>query len=67
MHLTEKIFKPIVNKQPFMLLAAPDNLAYLKSYGFKTYYCLKDGDKDRRSIKERASECNLKIIKLIKP
>ena len=37
LHLTEKIFKPIVSKQPFMLLAAPGNLAYLKSYGFKTF------------------------------
>ena len=37
LHLTEKIFKPIANKQPFMLLAAPGNLAYLKSYGFKTF------------------------------
>jgi hypothetical protein len=37
LHLTEKIFKPIVSKQPFMLLAAPGNLAYLKGYGFKTF------------------------------
>ena len=37
LHLTEKIFKPIVSKQPFILLAAPGNLAYLKSYGFKTF------------------------------
>lgn len=37
LHLTEKIFKPIVSKQPFMLLAAPGNLAYIKSYGFKTF------------------------------
>ena len=37
LHLTEKIFKPIVSKQPFMLLSAPGNLAYLKSYGFKTF------------------------------
>jgi hypothetical protein len=37
LHLTEKIFKPIVMKQPFMLVAAPGNLAYLKSYGFKTF------------------------------
>ena len=37
LHLTEKIFKPIVSKQPFMLLASPGNLAYLKSYGFKTF------------------------------
>jgi hypothetical protein len=37
LHLTEKIFKPIAMKQPFMLLAAPGNLAYLKRYGFKTF------------------------------
>jgi hypothetical protein len=37
LHLTEKIFKPIASKQPFMLLAAHGNLAYLKSYGFKTF------------------------------
>jgi len=37
LHLTEKIFKPIVMKQPFMLVAASGNLAYLKSYGFKTF------------------------------
>ncbi len=37
LHLTEKIFKPIVSKQPFMLLAAPGNLKYLRSYGFKTF------------------------------
>jgi hypothetical protein len=37
LHLTEKIFKPIVARRPFMLAGAPGNLAYLKSYGFKTF------------------------------
>jgi hypothetical protein len=37
LHLTEKIFKPIVSKRPFILVAAPGNLAYLKRYGFKTF------------------------------
>jgi len=37
LHLTEKTFKPIVSKQPFILLAAPGNLAYLKHYGFKSF------------------------------
>ena len=37
LHLTEKIFKPIVAQRPFMLAAAPGNLAYLTSYGFKTF------------------------------
>jgi hypothetical protein len=36
-HLTEKIFKPIVARTPFLLLAGPGNLAYLRSYGFKTF------------------------------
>ena len=36
-HLTEKIFKPIVARQPFVLLGCVDNLKYLKSYGFKTF------------------------------
>ena len=37
LHLTEKTFKPIVSRRPFFLVAAPGNLAYLKSYGFKTF------------------------------
>lgn len=37
LHLTEKIFKPIAVQRPFILVAAPGNLAYLKSYGFKTF------------------------------
>lgn len=36
-HLTEKIFKPIVAKQPFILAGSAHNLDYLKSYGFKTF------------------------------
>ena len=47
LHLTEKIFKPIVSKQPFMLLAAPGNLDYLKSYGFKTFDGIIDESYDR--------------------
>lgn len=37
LHLTEKIFKPIVMKRPFMLLGAVGNLEYLRCYGFKTF------------------------------
>lgn len=36
-HLTEKIFKPIVMRQPFVLVGCAHNLDYLKSYGFKTF------------------------------
>lgn len=37
LHLTEKVFKPIVAKRPFLLVAAPGNLSYLKRYGFRTF------------------------------
>jgi hypothetical protein len=37
LHLTEKIFKPVVARRPFILVGAPGNLAYLKSYGFRTF------------------------------
>jgi len=37
LHLTEKTFKPIVAQRPFVLAAAPGNLAYLRSYGFRTF------------------------------
>jgi hypothetical protein len=36
-HLTEKIFKPIVSRMPFVLVGPAHNLAYLRSYGFRTF------------------------------
>lgn len=36
-HLTEKTFKPIIAKMPFILMAGAGNLAYLRKYGFKTF------------------------------
>lgn len=36
-HLTEKVFKPMVMSQPFIIWAAPGTLAYLKDYGFQTF------------------------------
>jgi hypothetical protein len=74
LHLTEKIFKPIVSKQPFMLLAAPGNLAYLKSYGFKTfdsvidesYDSIKDNDARAEAVvKQLAWYCGLSDQKKI--
>jgi hypothetical protein len=37
LHLTEKTFKPIVSQRPFVLVAAPNNLQYLRNYGFQTF------------------------------
>ena len=82
LHLTEKIFKPIVMKQPFMLLAAPGNLAYLRSYGFKTFGDVIDesyddiqnnDDRITAVVKQLNWLCNLlphekqEIIKKIEP
>jgi len=36
-HLTEKILKPIIMYQPFILFGPPNSLSYLKNYGFKTF------------------------------
>jgi hypothetical protein len=36
-HLTEKVFKPIVMYQPFILFAGPNSLQYMRDYGFKTF------------------------------
>ena len=46
-HLTEKIFKPIVARQPFVLLGCANNLSYFKSYGFKTFDAWWDEGYDR--------------------
>jgi hypothetical protein len=34
---TEKIFKPIIHKHPFILLSTPNMLQHLREYGYKTF------------------------------
>jgi len=63
LHLTEKIFKPIVSKQPFMLLAAPGNLEYLRSYGFKTFDGIIDESYD--SIQDPDARVNHVVNQLL--
>ena len=36
-HLTEKIFKPIALRMPFILLGCANNLSYFREYGFRTF------------------------------
>jgi hypothetical protein len=62
LHLTEKIFKPIAMKQPFMLLAAPGNLAYLKSYGFKTFEGIIDESYDLIQDPDQRTEAVVKQL-----
>ena len=46
-HLTEKTFKPIAMGMPFILNAPAGSLAYLKSYGFKTFDSVWDESYDQ--------------------
>ena len=46
LHLTEKTFKPICLRMPFMLVGTRGSLAYLRSYGFKTFGHLWDESYD---------------------
>lgn len=61
-YVTEKIFKPIVMRQPFVVFAAPGTLKYLKKYGFRTFDEIWDESYDQErdhAVRQK------KIIKLI--
>lgn len=45
-HLTEKTFKPICLKMPFMIVGTRGSLRYLRSYGFRTFGDLWDESYD---------------------
>lgn len=45
-YLTEKVFKPMVMSQAFVLFAPPGSLQYLRDYGFKTFDCCWDESYD---------------------
>jgi hypothetical protein len=62
-HLTEKIFKPIVARQPFVLLGCANNLKYLKSYGFKTFDSWWDESYDQIEDSVERIKAVVKIIK----
>lgn len=56
LHLTEKVFKPIVAGRPFILVAAPGNLEYLKQYGFQTFSDFIDESYDLETCHSRRQE-----------
>jgi hypothetical protein len=53
LHLTEKIFRPIVLYRPFILAGAAGNLAYLKRYGFETFSRWWDESYDQETNNEQ--------------
>jgi hypothetical protein len=64
-HLTEKIFKPIVLRMPFILAGCANNLAYLRSYGFKTFSDFWDESYDSETDPVKRIEAIAKILKTI--
>ena len=62
-HLTEKSFKPIVARQPFILLSTPGSLAYLRRYGFETFGSFIDESYD---LETNPSARLNKVVKIVK-
>lgn len=61
-HLTEKIFKPMVMMQPFILFGGANSLQYLKRYGFRTFGNIWDESYDQETNHQQRYA---KIMKLI--
>jgi hypothetical protein len=62
-HLTEKIFKPIVLRMPFILVGCANNLEYLRSYGFKTFSDFWDESYDSESDPIKRLDAIVKILR----
>ena len=45
-HVTEKVFKPMVMRQPFIIFSAPGTVQYLRNYGFRTFESIWDESYD---------------------
>ena len=61
-HLTEKTYKPIAFKQPFIMLAAPGSLKHVQDMGFKTFGEFWDESYDEEQDHDKRF---LKIMKII--
>ncbi len=64
-HLTEKILRPIACGHPFVLVAGPGSLAYLKSYGFKTFNSVFDESYDQQTDTVKRLEMVVQLMQKI--
>ena len=64
-HLTEKILRPIACGHPFVLVAGPGSLEYLKSYGFKTFDSVFDESYDQQTDTVKRLEMVVETMKNI--
>lgn len=62
-HLTEKTFKPIAFKQPFIMLSAPGSLQHVKEMGFQTFNNFWDESYDLETNHETRFLMITKILK----
>lgn len=58
---SEKIYKPIVAKQPFIIYGNPNSLKYLKSLGFKTFDKWIDESYDSEIVFEKRLDMIIKL------
>lgn len=61
-HLTEKVFKPMVMRQPFIIVGPPNSLEYLKSYGFMTFSDCWDESYDEETDPDKRMEKVIAIV-----
>lgn len=64
-HLTEKVFKPMVMKQPFIIVGPPNSLEYLKSYGFKTFSNCWDESYDTITNSQERMDAIIEVVNRI--
>lgn len=62
-HLTEKSFKPICLRMPFVLVGTAGSLSYLKKYGFKTFSDFWDESYDNEPNEARRIEMIADVLK----
>lgn len=62
-HLTEKTFKPIINRHPFICFASPNTLKVIKSFGFKSFDTIIDESYDSIENHFERFDAIVKIIK----
>jgi len=64
-HLTEKVFKPIVMEQPFIIVGCPNSLEYLQSYGFQTFGSIWDESYDKETDPAIRMDKIINVVKSI--
>lgn len=65
LYITEKVFKPMVMSQPFILWANPGTLGFLRNYGFKTFGDIWSEDYDLEPDHDRRMSMLLELVKKI--